>query len=87
MSNIDVIRAWKDEIYRAGLNEDELAALPENPAGLVELNHTDLSGVVGAYSEDTMACCTTCCCTMPGICPQPTPEETIRIILTVLFAC
>jgi len=36
MSNIDVIRAWKDEEYRMGLSDDERALLPDNPAGLVE---------------------------------------------------
>lgn len=86
MSQVDVIRAWKDEFYRAGLSAEELAALPEHPAGLVELDQTDLAGVVGAHSEDTMACCTTCCCTMPGLCPPP-EEITIRIIITVLFGC
>lgn len=33
MSKLDVIRAWKDEEYRAGLSKEQLALLPENPAG------------------------------------------------------
>ena len=37
MSNVDVVRAWKDEDYRMGLSADELALLPDNPAGSVEL--------------------------------------------------
>ena len=37
MSNIDIVRAWKDEEYRTGLSADELALIPDNPAGLVEL--------------------------------------------------
>lgn len=36
MSKIDVVRAWKDEEYRAALSASELAALPANPAGSVE---------------------------------------------------
>jgi mersacidin/lichenicidin family type 2 lantibiotic len=36
MSKINVIRAWKDEEYRATLTVQELAALPANPAGSVE---------------------------------------------------
>jgi mersacidin/lichenicidin family type 2 lantibiotic len=47
MSNIDIIRAWKDLDYRNSLSEAELAQLPENPAGPVELSDTDLSEVVG----------------------------------------
>ena len=39
MSNLDVIRAWKDEEYRGSLNDDQLAMLPHNPAGLVELTN------------------------------------------------
>src|SRR4051794_23240689 len=31
-SHVDVVRAWKDSEYRAGLSEAERAALPENPA-------------------------------------------------------
>ena len=37
MHRDQIIRAWKDEDYRAGLSEIERAALPVNPAGLIEL--------------------------------------------------
>jgi mersacidin/lichenicidin family type 2 lantibiotic len=47
MSNVDVIRAWKDEEYRLSLSDAERAALPANPAGLIELAETDLEGVAG----------------------------------------
>jgi mersacidin/lichenicidin family type 2 lantibiotic len=47
MSNLDVIRAWKDEEYRNRLSEEEKALLPANPAGLVELSDADLSDVNG----------------------------------------
>src|SRR5262249_47986899 len=47
MNRVDVIRAWKDEEYRRSLSDEELAALPENPAGLVELNAADLAGAAG----------------------------------------
>jgi mersacidin/lichenicidin family type 2 lantibiotic len=55
----DIIRAWKDEVYRASLNEAERAQLPEHPAGLIELEDGDL---VGAAVE------------LPSSCLQP-PEE------------
>ena len=47
MSDRDVIRAWKDEEYRASLSEDELAVTPPNPAGalgigpVTEVNDVD----------------------------------------------
>jgi mersacidin/lichenicidin family type 2 lantibiotic len=42
MSQVNVIRAWKDEEYRNSLSAEERAALPENPAGLVELTEAEL---------------------------------------------
>jgi mersacidin/lichenicidin family type 2 lantibiotic len=47
MSNIDIIRAWKDESYRLSLSAAERALLPENPAGPVELSDADLTGAGG----------------------------------------
>ncbi|MBR8827890.1 MAG: mersacidin/lichenicidin family type 2 lantibiotic [Gomphosphaeria aponina SAG 52.96 = DSM 107014] len=47
MSNIDIIRAWKDEEYRESLSEAEQALLPENPAGLIELTDEDMSAMAG----------------------------------------
>jgi mersacidin/lichenicidin family type 2 lantibiotic len=44
---LDVIRAWKDETYRQSLSYEQLNALPENPAGELELTDADLQGVSG----------------------------------------
>ncbi len=41
----DITRAWKDENYRESLSEEELSALPANPAG--ELGEKDLDMVCG----------------------------------------
>jgi mersacidin/lichenicidin family type 2 lantibiotic len=49
MNAFDIIRAWKDEAYRASLSAAQLAALPANPAGMVELAETDLDLVVGGF--------------------------------------
>ncbi len=59
MSNIDVIRAWKDEEYRNSLTPDQLAALPENPAGFVELDDQTLEASVGGDTELVLSlgCC------------------------------
>jgi mersacidin/lichenicidin family type 2 lantibiotic len=47
MSNVNVVRAWKDEEYRLSLTQAERAQLPENPAGFLELADTDLHQVSG----------------------------------------
>lgn len=51
MANADVIRAWKDEEYRQGLDGAELAQLPAHPAGLIELTDADLIGVDGGTTS------------------------------------
>ncbi len=82
MSNIDVIRAWKDEEYRNSLTSDQLAALPENPAGLVELEDSDLLNVDGGTSvpcaivtsaisfilTDGLSCSVNCATVFQGTC-------------------
>jgi mersacidin/lichenicidin family type 2 lantibiotic len=44
---LDIIRAWKDETYRQSLSYEQLGALPQNPAGELELTDTDLQSVSG----------------------------------------
>jgi len=44
----DITRAWKDESYRASLSAQEQAMLPENPAGALDLNDTELETIQGA---------------------------------------
>jgi mersacidin/lichenicidin family type 2 lantibiotic len=48
MSNVDVIRAWRDPQYRRGLTGAELSALPSHPAGSVEINERVLNESSGA---------------------------------------
>jgi mersacidin/lichenicidin family type 2 lantibiotic len=48
--NIDVIRAWKDEAYRDALTPQQMAQLPANPAGAIELTEDELAGVDGAIT-------------------------------------
>ncbi|MBO0782751.1 MAG: mersacidin/lichenicidin family type 2 lantibiotic [Ktedonobacteraceae bacterium] len=45
---LDIIRAWKDELYRSNLTAEELAQLPENPAGSFELSEEELEAAHGA---------------------------------------
>ncbi len=44
---MNIIRAWKDREYRESLSDEELALLPENPAGEIELNDDELTSIVG----------------------------------------
>jgi mersacidin/lichenicidin family type 2 lantibiotic len=48
MNITTIIRAWKDREYRLGLPQEELALLPEHPAGLLELDDADLAQVLVA---------------------------------------
>jgi mersacidin/lichenicidin family type 2 lantibiotic len=47
MNQDQIIRAWKDEDYRSTLSSTELSALPENPAGLVELTEEEFARARG----------------------------------------
>jgi mersacidin/lichenicidin family type 2 lantibiotic len=38
MSSTDIVRAWKNEDYMMALSAPELAAVPANPAGNIELS-------------------------------------------------
>jgi len=50
ISDIDVVRAWKDEEYRSSLTEDQRAQLPENPAGMIDLTDEAINEVVGGLT-------------------------------------
>ena len=78
MSKIDVIRAWKDELYRASLSERELAHLPDHPAGFIELEEEQLANIEGGTSmpcvvsgtivTDFLSCFPPCDGTIDGTC-------------------
>ncbi|MEU7137048.1 mersacidin/lichenicidin family type 2 lantibiotic [Streptomyces sp. NPDC046261] len=44
---MNIARAWKDAAYRESLTAEERAALPANPAGVVELDDQDLMELSG----------------------------------------
>lgn len=48
---LDIARAWKDEAYRMSLSEEQLRALPANPAGELELSEADLKVVYGGNGD------------------------------------
>jgi mersacidin/lichenicidin family type 2 lantibiotic len=55
-STMDIIRAWKDPIYRESLS----AGLPDNPAGRLELSDEQLRDASGIRTGAVTTCI---CCT------------------------
>ena len=77
MSHVNVIRAWKDEEYRLSLSEAERSRLPENPAGLIDLEAGELGAVAGGIGVYTGNACFTIgpCSTLPPWCHHgPLPK-------------
>lgn len=61
MAKADVVRAWKNPMYRDALSAEELSGLPDHPSGQVELTDSELknaSGVMGALANTTALKCT-----------------------------
>jgi mersacidin/lichenicidin family type 2 lantibiotic len=59
MSNVDIVRAWKDAEYRQSLSVEEQAYLPEHPAGAIELADEELDQAAGGTGGlGTFLCCT-----------------------------
>lgn len=44
---LNIVRAWKDEVYRQSLSNEQIGMLPANPAGEVELTDTSLQFIYG----------------------------------------
>lgn len=60
MSQVNIIRAWKDQEYFNGLSESERSQLPVNPAGLNELTDDDLGfaegGLITLFTFTLLIC-------------------------------
>jgi mersacidin/lichenicidin family type 2 lantibiotic len=56
MNKIDVIRAWKDPVYRAGLSREEIASLPGHPSGFLEISEDQLKSASGAVITTNRLC-------------------------------
>ena len=71
--NVDkIIRAWEDPEYRSGLSAGEMAEIPDNPAGAIELTDAELNQVLGgAQSGASVGCNTKTCVTTRGNSNQP----------------
>ena len=44
-----IIQAWKDPFFRVNLSKEEQEALPENPAGAIELTDEELDMAAGGH--------------------------------------
>ena len=53
MSQLDIVRAWKDEEYRTGLSPDQQSILPPHPCGVLQLNDAALGSVAGGTDLTT----------------------------------
>lgn len=69
MNTRDIIRAWKDELFRKSLSAEAQAMLPENPAGELLLSEEEMALVLGGA---TSALCSVNCTTgLPKTCKDP----------------
>jgi len=65
MADHHTIRAWKDESYRLTLDPEARSAVPESPAGTIELSDADLGEVAGGSQllvTQTTICITSLAC-------------------------
>jgi mersacidin/lichenicidin family type 2 lantibiotic len=63
MSNVDIVRAWKDAGYRRSLSAEQLQRLPGNPAGPTQLSDDDLVVAGGLTKEASIPLTTALGCT------------------------
>ena len=63
MSNLDIVRAWKDAGYRRSLSAEQLQRLPGNPAGPAELTDDELKAAGGLALGADAAITTAITCT------------------------
>ena len=72
MATVDIVRAWKDSVYRESLSEDERLALPEHPAGTRRLERVEWQDATGGLMAPSHEALTLGCCggftESPGFC-------------------
>jgi mersacidin/lichenicidin family type 2 lantibiotic len=77
MNKKKIIRAWRDPKFRASLSEEERAALPEHPSGVIELADESLGMAYGASSNSSFTCDGVCIdLTLAPNCALPPTETT-----------
>lgn len=63
LTNLDIVRAWKDAGYRRTLSASQLQVLPENPAGQATLTGAELKVACGLEDEEGRILTTALTCT------------------------
>lgn len=58
MRKVDVVRAWKDPVYRASLTAEERAQLEAHPVGVLEIDEGMLALTAGGILRTTFVTCT-----------------------------
>ncbi|HEX4499151.1 MAG TPA: mersacidin/lichenicidin family type 2 lantibiotic [Thermoanaerobaculia bacterium] len=69
---IDVVRAWRDEEYRNSLTPEQLASLPESPAGFATVDDSTLRSAAGGLTAGIRCMGSTpdfSCVKPPAVCP------------------
>ena len=67
MNKNDVIRAWKDPLYRSRLSREEVSGLPGHPSGFLDLDEEQLKWTAGAVRTTIITC--TAYTSRAGCCP------------------
>lgn len=56
MNKADVVRAWKDPVYRSRLSPETAARLPVHPSGVLEIDEEQLKTATGALVTTFRTC-------------------------------
>ncbi len=64
ISNLDIVRAWRDARYRRSLSAEQLQWLPNHPAGPAELTADELMAAEGLALGQFIATTTAPNCTV-----------------------
>jgi mersacidin/lichenicidin family type 2 lantibiotic len=65
MSNINIIRAWKDADYRRSLTDEQRARLPPHPSGAIEFRVQEFHEVFHPSNGTCFSPCRKCFSTGP----------------------
>lgn len=68
ISDLDIVRAWKDPRYRRSLSAEQLQRLPGNPAGPTDLTADEVELAAGL--KEAMPLTTAIACTEPTFAHQ-----------------
>jgi mersacidin/lichenicidin family type 2 lantibiotic len=63
MSDLEIVRSWRDAKYRRSLSADQLLRLPGNPAGSADLTDDELKVAGGLAMDADVAITTAITCT------------------------